>query len=599
MRLFRPCPHLLNPEEAASLAAPFFHRSMTSTADGAAATLRARLALDPRALAVLRAGLGLLLALDAGLRLCAAGTLYADAGVLPRAMAVELLAPMQWSLHLANGSAPFAYLVALAQLVAALGLLVGWRSRASGALLWVLVVSAFTRHPAVVGAADALALALLTLGLFLPWSARWSVDAALAPEPDHAGDVRHPWTELALRAYVALLVALLAALDTGGGLAGLLASEHANALGRALAAVGPGLLDPLGTALRVVAVLVLPLALWPAWWAGRAAALLTGLLALSGLLLLHAGALPWLGLLVAALFGDGALWDRLAGRTDVPMLRLHFDRHAAGAASLARLLRTFLCLPRTAIGAAQDDPRSARLLDSGAILVVIDRDEQAHLDRHGIAILLRRSPLLRPLRALLGTGLGPMLAGAVLALRRTGARLHRIGTDRTSGCGCTRGAAIVAVALGVALAVSSASAAGVLPRVLGRVAGIALQPVGLDRAWIELLPVVDGAQRWITVVGERVDGGEVDATDDALRSADYAPRTPPWFAAAHARAYERSLARGDAGHAVPRALARFLCDRHGAALSRVRVTLMVRDAGAHVAEQRVLLRHECRPDDMQ
>lgn len=573
---------------------------MTPTDNRAAATtLRARLALDPRALAVLRAGLGLLLAIDALLRLCAAGALYADAGVLPRAMAVELLGPLQWSLHLANGSAGFAYLIALVQLAAALGLMLGWRSRRSAVLLWVLAVSAFARHPAVVGAADVLALSLLTLAMLLPWNARWSVDAALAPEPDHAPGARPQWSDLALRAFVALLLSLLAALDGTDGLAALLASEQANALGRAVAAAGSGFLDAFETALRVAAVLVLPLALWPARWAGRAAAALIALVSLCGLLLLHAGALPWLGLLAAALFIDGALWDRLAGRADAPMLRLHFDRHVPGAASLARLLRTFLYLPRAQIGAAQDDPRSARLLDSGAILIVIDRDEQAHLDGHGVAMLLRRSPLLAPLRPLLGFGLGSLLAGAILGLRGVGTRLHRIGTDALSGVGCPRSASVVALALAAALVLSNASATGLLPRALGGVASLALQPFGLDRAWVALLPVVDGTRRWITVVGERVEGGEVDATDASLRTADYAPHTPPWFAAPHARAFERALVRPDADASTRRALAEFLCHERGAALARVRVTLMVRETGADVAEQRVLLRHECRPDDTQ
>ncbi|MGH8516538.1 MAG: hypothetical protein ACREUE_03660, partial [Panacagrimonas sp.] len=100
----------------------------------------------------------------------------------------------------------------------------------------------------------------------------------------------------------------------------------------------------------------------------------------------------------------------------------------------------------------------------------------------------------------------------------------------------------------------------------------------------------------ITVIGERIDGGEVDATDPALPTADYAPRTPPWFADAHAHAYERALAQPVSGG--PRlALAQYLCEQHSKSLARVRVTQMVREPDAKVAEQRVLLRHECRPGE--
>lgn len=574
---------------------------MTPSDTRAALPPRARLALDPRALALLRAGLGLLLLVDAGLRLCAAGSLYADTGLLPRAIAVESLGPLQWSLHLANGSLLFALAMATLQGLAALALAIGWRSRRSGALLWILVVSAFARHPAVVAASDLLVLSLLSLGLFLPWNRRWSVDAALAAEPARETPAGS-WPDLALRAFVATLPAwlALATRDATGGLAGLLASEHANALGHALAAALPArALGAIGTALRIAAFVVLPLALWPSWWAARAASALYALLAVAGLLLLDANALPWLGLLGAGLLLDAATWNRLGGRADQPELRIHYDRDTPGAEGFARVLRAFLCLPATQVAAAQDSPRAARLLEPGRTLVVIDRDEQAHRDGAGIAVLLRRSPLLAPLRPLLASGLAAVLAGAIQGLRRVVLRLPRIGTDPIDATPCGRGARVAALALSLWLTLSNAIAAGVLPRSLGVVVRTPLQAIALHRSWLDALPPIDGTQRWITLVGERVDGGEVDAADPKLPTADYAPRALPWFSSAHARAYAQSLADSESNEGARRALARHLCAAHAEALARIRVTLMVREAGAKVAEQRVLLRHECRPDDTQ
>lgn len=573
---------------------------MTPPDTRASAPLRARLALDPRALALLRAGLALLLALDAALRLCAAGALYSDQGLLPRAIAVELQGPLQWSLHLANGSGAFAVAMAALQLLAALALTVGWRSRIAGTLLWVLLVSAFVRHPAVVGASGLLALSLLSLGVLLPWNARWSVDRALASDRNEAEDADAPAgaAALALRVHVALLPAwlALATLDATGGLAGLLASEHGNALGHALGSRLPGAIGLLEVVLRGAAFLVVPLALWPAVWAGRVAAASYAALALLALALVHAGALPWLGLLGAGLLADRGLWDRLAARAAPGDLRVHFDRDAAGAEGLARLLRTFLCLSHAQVAPAQDHARSARLLGSGRRLVVIDHDDQAHLDAAAVAVLLRRSPLLGVLRPLLGAGVGSALGSAVLAWCRPGARLHRVGIDPVSG-GRSRVARLAAPVLAGLLAISHAVAAGVLPAALGRATATALQPVGLDRTWLDALPTVDGARRWLTVVGERLDGGEADATDPALPRADYARRTLPWFAAPHARAYEAALARPGANDASRRALAHRACSEHADSLARVRVTLMVRQPGTTVAEQQVLLRHECRPDD--
>lgn len=575
---------------------------MTLTDTRAAAPLRARLALDPRGLALLRAGLGFLFAFDAVLRLCGAGALYADSGLLPRAFAVKLLDPAQWSLYLANGSLVFALLMTGLQLLAALMLTIGWRSRLSGALLWVLVVSAFVRHPAVVGAADLLALSLLSLGLFVPWNARWSVDHALGRDRIDTAEAPGSWPDLALRAYVALMPAwlALATLDAPEGLAGLLVSEHGRALGHWLAAGLPGSLGIVELALRVAAFLVIPLALWPLRapsWAPRAAALVLLLLAVISLLLAHAGALPLLALLAAGLLIDGAMWDRFAGAADQPHLRIHYDRELAGAESLSLLLREFLCLPRTQIGPAQDSPRAARLLESGPVLVVIDRDEQAHLDAAGIAVLLRRSPLLAPIRVLVASALGSSLGAALLALRRAAAWLRRVGTDRVAPAWCApRSATIAALTLFTGLMLLHSTAAGVLPRAVDSVVGAPMQLIGLDRSWLDALPSVDGARHWITVIGERIDGGEVDASNPRLPTADYAPRTPPWFAEPHARAYERALAQPSSDG--PRlALAQHLCGLHPKTLARVRVTLMVREPDAKVAEQRVLLRYECRPDE--
>lgn len=591
-------------EEAASLAALVTLASMTLPDTRAAESLRDRLALDPRGLALLRAGLGLLLALDACLRLCSAGALYADDGLLPRSIAVDLLPPLQWSLHLANGSLLFGLLLTAAQLLAALALTVGWRTRRSGALLWVLVVSAFARHPAVVDAGDLLALSLLSFGLFVPWNARWSVDGALAAArvDDDTMPASRSWAALALRAYVALIPAWIAlvTLDAPAGLAGLLLSEHAHAPAAWLADALPGVVGIVEIFLRAAAFLVMALSLWPlragSVWASRVAAASMALPAILAVLLLHGGALPWLALLAASVLVDGAAWDRLRGRADIAGLRLHYDRDVTGARGLALLLREFLCLPRTQVGAAQDNPRAARLVESGRGLVVIDRDEQAHLDGAGISILLRRSPLLAPLRPLLASGLGAVLAAAALGLRRFAACLGSVGVDPVcAGSRRPRTTNAAVMALFAALVLLHASAAGLLPRGLGHLVGVALQPLGLDRSWVAALPAIDGTQRWVTVVGERLDGGEVDATDPRLPTADYAPHTPPWFAAPHARAYARALAL-PASTGARLALAEHVCARHSKVLARVRVTLMVRAADAEVAEQQVLLRHECGPE---
>ncbi len=582
--------------EAASLAALVFHVLMILPAPGPAHPLCIRLALDLRSLALLRAGLGLLLLIDALCRLFYAGPLYTDAGLLPRDLAVAVIESGRWSLHLANGGLLFALLLSALQVLAAAALMVGWRARWTGPLLWMLVVSSLARHPAMVDATDALSLSLLSFGLLLPWNARWSVDAAFAQER-LASPTHRSWAGIALLAYVCTLPIALVLWATGpAGLGGLLSSASAHAPGRWLL-YGGSALPWIELALRIAAWLILPLAIVPLAkpYARNAAFGLCVLLCVVALLSVSPPALALLGLLAAGLLVDASLWDALCGKKQaLPELRIHPDRDAPGALGLALLLREFLCLQHTQVSVAQDSPRAARLLVNGAVLVVIDRNEEAYLDATAIATLLRRSPPLRPLRRLLEIGFASAL-GALLMRLRGIVRCRDFGSsavlDRTA---CAR-VVVVAVALLFLLTLLQLGAAGALPLPVTAATRVLLRPFGLDRSWLDRLPAADATRRWIAVPGERRDGAEVNAQSDTLSAPDYADLPRPWFAGERGRQYGIALSQPGA-QMLRTAFARYLCNRHPQDLARVRVTLMVRNAGSGNAEQQVLLRYECRAD---
>lgn len=529
-----------------------------------ASALRARFVMDLRGLAALRAGLSLYLLYDALVRLAQAGLLYTDHGVLPRALAVQAMEAGAWSLHLANGSLLFALLIGALQLLAAFALLVGWRARMLGPLLWLLHASALARHPAAVTAADALALLLLSLGLLQPWQTRWSVDGALGERPN---DVRnHGWPAALLLVQIACLPALI-------GLPARVA--HAAPL---LPLIG-GAADVFSRVLLVLAWLIPVLALLP--WAPalsrRTALVLYVLLCTLGLVAAPLAAPIWLALSGAALLIDAGLWDRAAARA--PALRVYHDRHDSGARRLAYLLRELLCV-RAEILTAQDSARVARLFAPDTRLVVIDPQERAHLDAAAVAMLLVHAPLLRPLRALMSGAPGAALARRLLGLaaRRNTAR----GAGPTSllptlNAKTVRNTLGPLLALGVAL--QQLAAIGVLPRVAGSAAQALLAPLGLGQDWIGRLPRAAEARPALLLTGERDDGSEVVAM----------PGVP--FSGARAQVYARELALPDAGPARE-ALARYLCARQPS-LARVRIALLVRDAASVATEQRVLLRHEC------
>lgn len=135
--------------------------------------------MDLRSLAVFRMAVALVVLGDVWVAWGNVHVFYTDDGLLPRAVLFDQLWPgsMAWSLHAWSGS--WAWQAALLGLegLAALCLLVGWRTRLSTVMCWVLVCSLELRNPLVISGADTVLRLVLFWGMFLPLGARWSVDA--------------------------------------------------------------------------------------------------------------------------------------------------------------------------------------------------------------------------------------------------------------------------------------------------------------------------------------------------------------------------------------------------------------------------------------
>jgi len=137
------------------------------------------LSIDTRSLAALRIGLASLLLVDLLYRAIDLEAHYTSAGVLPGAALVHLLRdPLSsWSIHSLYGCAVYQILLFALQGLAALALLVGYRTRAAGLLCWLLLLSLQHRNPLILTAGDFVLRLLLFWALFLPMGARWSLDA--------------------------------------------------------------------------------------------------------------------------------------------------------------------------------------------------------------------------------------------------------------------------------------------------------------------------------------------------------------------------------------------------------------------------------------
>lgn len=135
-------------------------------------------AIDPRALAAFRIGLGVLLLVDLAIRATDLVAHYTGAGMLPRSLLADYYDDdWRWSVYfLFESPEAVAGLFVLAAIAAA-ALLVGYRTRLATIVSWVLLVSLQTRNPLVINAGDTLLRLLLMWSIFLPLARCWSMDA--------------------------------------------------------------------------------------------------------------------------------------------------------------------------------------------------------------------------------------------------------------------------------------------------------------------------------------------------------------------------------------------------------------------------------------
>ncbi len=133
--------------------------------------------LDPRSVAVVRIGLALLTVVDLGARLTDLDAFYSDEGVLPRSVLHLPDWDFLWSFHLLSGSRAFLLILFALHLACALALLFGYRTRLATVLCFVFAASLQARNPLLRDGHDDLIRVLLFFGIFLPWDARFSLDA--------------------------------------------------------------------------------------------------------------------------------------------------------------------------------------------------------------------------------------------------------------------------------------------------------------------------------------------------------------------------------------------------------------------------------------
>lgn len=343
--------------------------------------LRHGFEVDLRALAFARLGVGTILSWDLFQRALALRAHYTDAGVLPLSeMYHHAWGAYRHSLHALSGGAGWQIVLFALAAGAALALLLGWQTRWATLVCWVLTVSLQNRNTLLLTGGDTVLRMLLLWGIFLPWGARWSVDALLGGHPEDGSDGdegTRPAGATVASAGTAGWMVQVALVHLMAGLlktapewrANFHALYYALSLDQFQLPLGGLLLElpqPVlqGLTLSVmVAELILPFLLFPTFlFQGPHRDLIRGVAAgilmsfhVGLLLTLALGLFPWINLVSLAVFLPAAVWDRLEGLGRA--VRALVRRPAVLLAKLPRPLRSgspdaALPLPRWQSGLA-------------------------------------------------------------------------------------------------------------------------------------------------------------------------------------------------------------------------------------------------------
>jgi hypothetical protein len=140
--------------------------------------------LDLRSLALARVLLGLLGIYDIGRRIPEIDAFFTDGGIMSRAEVIES-AEITWRMTLLNlnGSYEFALLLAIIGLIACVTFTLGWKTRISNLIIWLVIASFQARFPEIsTSGGDMLVRIFFFWSLFLPMSAVYSFDHAVTGE---------------------------------------------------------------------------------------------------------------------------------------------------------------------------------------------------------------------------------------------------------------------------------------------------------------------------------------------------------------------------------------------------------------------------------
>ncbi len=382
-------------------------------------------AIDLRSLAAFRIGLAIASIYALSVIAPDLAAFYTDDGLVPRAWGTPHQRDGGLSILMLSGDLWLVWLLWGVGLVASLALLAGWRGRIAAAVLWLVWLSFTSRNTFVVQGGDRLIAHLLFWAMFLPITARFSVDHALRRRDDDL-----PAQVLSV-ATVGLLLQVLYVYVFGALMkTSPIWIEHFSAIYLALHldtfVTGAGvILREFGPIMLLLTGFVYLLELWsPLFLFFPDRRQLVRKVTLALLVAMHVGFRVflhighfWMVSLSSLMsYVPGDFWDwlsRRVWRAEVHRMEIWYDRDCGFCLKVALLLREAFLPGTVPVRPAQDHAEIGALLASEVSWVVVDGTGRRWLHWDAVALVMRANALLRPL-GWIAAGIGAIGVGRPL-----------------------------------------------------------------------------------------------------------------------------------------------------------------------------------------
>jgi predicted DCC family thiol-disulfide oxidoreductase YuxK len=368
---------------------------------------------DLRSMAALRIGCALIVILDLIQRSADLVAHYTDQGIAPRMLVIDHTNRWSVSLHQMSGIWQWQAVLFMLAALAALALLVGYRTRLASILTWGLCVSLITRNPYVGYSADVLLRLMLFWGMFLPWGAVYSVDSAWRDNPPPS----RQFLSLGTIAFVIQIVSVYlfsVMLKSGKEW-----WSEGSAIYYALSI--DYLATPIGKVVREAPYFTLRILTWSVLFLELIAPLAlllpvrrasVRLGAVLGIVALHlsissvlfVGIFPLLGITGMLFFLPGQFWDFLERKfvkASAASIKIYYDDDCGFCLRAVRIIKMFFLLPAVESAGAQSVPEIDAEMRQRNSWVVVDRQGEHHYGFDGVVVVIGESPILWPLKPLL------------------------------------------------------------------------------------------------------------------------------------------------------------------------------------------------------